>query len=73
MPTVIEKVALAREERDKAERAFRKALRTARSHGMSWPQIATVSGMSIRGVRYLAMDENEQRRQARQEVGNDGA
>lgn len=65
MPTITEKIALTREERDKAEGEFRKALRTARAHGMSWSQLATAAGMSIHGVRYLANDENKLRRKPR--------
>lgn len=69
MPTVQEKISLAREGRDTAEREFRKALRAGRKSGMSWPQLATASGMSVTHVRYLVENLNERRRQARAERG----
>ncbi len=59
MPTIEENIALTREARDKAEVEFRKALRAGRKSGMSWSKIATVAGMSIFGVRYLADDANK--------------
>ena len=65
MPTVTEKIALTREERDKADAEFRKALRRGRGLGMSWLQLATAAGMSVHGVRYLVNNENELRRQER--------
>ena len=65
MPTITENISLTREKRDEADAAFRKALRTGRGHGMSWSQLATAAGMSMHGVRYLAMNENEQRKAAR--------
>ena len=65
MPTITEKLSLAREERDKAERELRKALRAGRKSGMSWPQLATATGMSVTHVRYLTLNLNERRREAR--------
>jgi hypothetical protein len=65
MPTVTEKIALTREARVEAEREFRKALRAGRKSGMSWPQLATASGMSVTHVRYLVENLNERRRAAR--------
>lgn len=66
MPTIEEKVALAREERDLADQRFREALRAARAAGMSWSQLATASGLSQHGVRYLTENLNEKRQAARQ-------
>jgi hypothetical protein len=71
MPTVEEKIVLAREARDKAEAEFRKALRAGRRHGMSWSRLATVAGMSNYGVRYLTDDYNKKRR-APQKKGENG-
>ena len=65
MPTVTEKISLAREKRDKAEEAFRQALRDGHDHGLSWAKVAEVAGMSEFNVRYLALNLIEQRRQAR--------
>ena len=62
MPTVIQKMVLAREERDEAEAEFRKAILAARKNGMSWSQIATAVGMSIYGVRYLAQNQKKRRK-----------
>lgn len=66
MPTIEEKISLARERRDAAEEEFRESLRVGRSvGGMSWSQLATVAGMTLTGVRYLVLDLNEQRKAAR--------
>jgi hypothetical protein len=61
MPTITEKISLTREKRDVAEEEFREALRAGRDAGMSWSQLATVSGMSRWGARYLVLNLNERR------------
>jgi hypothetical protein len=71
LPTITEKIALTREQREQADSEFRDALRNARASGLSWAEIATVAGMSLHGVRYLANNENEQRKAARK--GENGA
>lgn len=63
MPTLTEKIALAREKRAKADQDFRDALRRGKEGGLSWSQLSEVSGLSESGVRYLALNLNEQRRQ----------
>jgi hypothetical protein len=64
-----EKIVLARQERDAADERFRAVLRQAREHGgFSWTRLATLTGMSVEGVRYLTLDLN-QRRIARREKG----
>lgn len=73
MPTITEKIALAREARDKAETEFRKTLRAGRKSGMSWSRLATVSGMSITGVRYLTENHNDKRKAARKGEPKDGS
>lgn len=72
MPTVTERIALAREGRTAADREFRKALRAGRKSGMSWPQLATASGMSVTHVRYLVENLNERRRQAKKGAEKNG-
>lgn len=61
MPTITEKIALAREKRAKADQDFRDALLRGKEGGMSWSQLAEVSGLSESGVRYLALDLNKRR------------
>lgn len=69
MPTIEEKISLTREQRTKADAEFRAALRAGRKSGLSWPQLATVSGMSVTHVRYLVENLNERRRAARKARG----
>ncbi len=70
MPTIEENISLTKQERDEAERKFRKALKAGRKKGMSWQRLADVAGMSITGVRYLAENHNEGRRTARKAAKN---
>lgn len=65
MPTIEERIAQARKDRDKAETTFRKELRAGRRSGLSWARLATVSGLSLTNVRYLVLNLNEQRVAAR--------
>lgn len=60
-----EKIALAREARSAAEADFRRALRAGHKSGLSWSQLATASGMSRTHVRYLILNLNDRRREAR--------
>lgn len=64
MPTkaLDEKIERAARGRDDAERKFRNLLREAREAGYSWSQLATASGMSMHGVRYLTLNLNERRK-----------
>lgn len=66
MPTIEERIAQARLDRDKAEKAFRKELRAGRRLGLTWTRLATISGMTLTGVRYLVENLNEQRKAARE-------
>lgn len=67
MPTLEEKIALAREERDAADLRFRETLREARANGegMSWSQLAKAAGLSMHGVRYLVLELNNERQAAK--------
>lgn len=67
---LLERVRKARRARDKAERLFLEALKTARPvHSLA--EIADAAGLTRQGVDYLTNDRNERRR-ARKEGREDG-
>lgn len=53
MPTLLERVAIARKARAKSETQFRDAILAAREYH-TWEEIADAAGLSYSGVRYLA-------------------
>lgn len=73
MPTVTEKIALAREARDEADAKFHKALEDGRKHGMSWAQLGAVAGMSRYTVRYHVEKLNDRRVEAKKGEKTNGA
>ena len=69
MPTLVEKIALAREKRDAADESFRRSLEAGREAGMSWNELAVAAGLSRYGVRYLTANLNRRRQQTKGENG----
>lgn len=72
MPTITEKIELTRRERKKADEAFRAALKRGRALGMSWSALATASGMSITGVRWLVLDLKDRHKEPQAEGRENG-
>jgi hypothetical protein len=53
LPTITEQIVIAQQDRMEASARLRSALRTGRDFGLSWSQLAAMTGMSIGGVRWL--------------------
>lgn len=64
MARLLEEVAKARDEREKAEVAFQKAITRARDKGdHSWAEIGEAAGLSRYTVRYYVLGLNDRRRE----------
>ena len=62
MPSLLEQVARARDNRRDADQTFRAVLVQARNSGHTWAELANIAGLTISGVRYLALDLNQKRK-----------
>lgn len=57
----LERARQAAQERELAEHRFRHAMRHARAAGASYGQLATASGLSRWGARYITLTDDERR------------
>lgn len=62
-PTVLERVARARDARDEAEEEWRSSLAAAHEFH-SWAEIATVAGITPSAVRYLVNEHTKPKEEA---------
>ncbi len=70
MPSLLEQLARARDQRARSEAEFRAALIQARERH-SWTELAAVAGLSRSACRYFVLDLNAARKEKRKEANPD--